>query len=648
MNKWLMRIVGISMLLGAGVAQAQDTRLFTGAGGDQNFSNTNNWDTAPVTGDNIYIAANGTSASTPAVIDSGFNTDPNLARIFSTGAGATGTAYVDVASGGTLKATAVYVGNSANQWYDGDLTVRSGGTVVARYPNSGLLEIGGNDAGSGVMTIDSGASVSHAMLNLKPNGTLIYEFGASSVPTFLASKFTAGGANTLDGLVKVNLSALVSEGSYTLIDGSSFAPIAGAMKTWLDGLGGSVSGTGDNAYANFEVVVGGTIDWTLSLEDGGQDLVLAVSGGGLEGPSFVLFSDTFDRADSSDVNLNSAANQSGSLAPLTYAVFSNNTPNVSAISSNEVLLSVDGNGGLRLVPQVDLSDSSAAIVEAGGFEVSYNVDSGVNFTNTIHGSYTSSLILSQESMVESAIGNANPWHGLFVSIFGNGQVRVYSQGAILLDAALEDWGTQELIDSRDATNGIGAHIVRLVVETDGFETTSANTFKLHINDLFVGSASFNWKTSSDLSVGLEALIYSAQFDNVEISMIAPEQFTTNGVPYSWLDSYYTGLSTDADYENAANTDTDGDGFIGQEEYRTGTDPTDPTSLFGFTGTELDPAGFAITWNSITGGLYTVSSSPGLVSPDWGAVASNIVGQVGETSYTSTVSGAKGFLKVELQ
>ncbi len=641
--------IGSAILLMAGMAQAA-TVMFTGSNTVNNlFSDTNNWAglALPVTGDQILISVSGTSAGNPAVIDPGFDAALSFARLYSDGTGGAGMAYVEVASGGTLNATGIYVG-SANQSFDGTVTLRTGGAIVPHYNNSGSIEIAGTAEVSGnkaqsFLTVEPGASFSHAMLTLKLYGTLTYEFGANSVTPFIPSRTTAGGANTLDGLVKVDLGALDSEGQYALIDGSSTnVLIAGAMKTWLDGEGGSVSGTGDFSNSTFQVVNGGTMDWTLSLDDGGQDLVLAVSGGGLEEEDLTLFSDTFDRADSSDINLNAADTQSGPLAPLTYEVFANNTPNVSAVSSNEVLLEVDGSGNLRFTPQVDLSDSSAAIVAAGGFEISCTVDSGVDYQGTVHGQYGIDLILSQASMVAGvASGAANTGQGLFVTIAGNGQVKVNSQGVNLLTAVNSDYGSAWRVGQ---PNG-----VRLVVATDGFLTTSSNAFTLYINEVEVGSSNFNWKTSSDLGIGLEAVSYSARFDDLLVQKIAAVRTETlNGVPYVWLDTYYTNLVSDADYETAAGTDTDGDGFTGLEEYRTGTNPSDPASLFAFTGSALTEDGLVVTWPSVEGALYDLSSSDDLIDPVWDPVASNLVGQMNETSYTITPSAVNGFFSVELQ
>jgi hypothetical protein len=231
----------------------------------------------------------------------------------------------------------------------------------------------------------------------------------------------------------------------------------------------------------------------------------------------VLFSDSFDRLDNADVNFNSAANQGGTVDPLNYSSFSNNTATSSSISGNKALVSVDGSGQARLVPQYDFSDQSSAIVSAGGFEVSYTVDSGVDYVGSVHGNYSSSLILSSDGIVQNAgAGAGNPWHGLYVTIKGNGQVQVYSQGANLLSKDNADYGSAFVTGQ--------ANDVRLFVASDGFLTDSANAFSLYINDTLVGSDSFNWKTSSNLSIGLEAGNYSAEFDNLSIKTI-PEPAT---------------------------------------------------------------------------------------------------------------------------
>ena len=230
----------------------------------------------------------------------------------------------------------------------------------------------------------------------------------------------------------------------------------------------------------------------------------------------VLFSDSFDRLNNADVNLNSAANQGGTVGQLSYNSFANGSATSSSISGDKALLSVDGSGQVRLVPQYDFANQSSAIVSAGGFEVSYRVNSGVDYVGSVHGVYNSSLILSSEGIVNGSVGSGNPWQGLFVTIAGNGQVTVKSQSLTLLSAANADYGSVFVTGQ--------ANDVRVFVASDGLLTSSTNTFSLYINDTMVGSESFKWKSSNNLSIGLDAANYSAEFDYLSIQAI-PEPGT---------------------------------------------------------------------------------------------------------------------------
>jgi|GEM_PF-510778 len=230
----------------------------------------------------------------------------------------------------------------------------------------------------------------------------------------------------------------------------------------------------------------------------------------LEAQPVTLFNDSFDRLDNADINANSAPNQGGDLAPLEYASFSNSTATSSTIAGDQALLSVDGSGQVRIVPQYNFSDERVRLVFGGSLEVSFTVNAGVDYGGGVHGNYSSSLLFGQESIVGNATaGMGNPWHGLFIQIVGNGTVAVYSQGTDLLSAS----GTE----SGWLTGQVNA--VRLVLECDGLTTADANTFELYINDRFVGSAEFNWKTSNDLYFGLESGNWSAAFDDLHIQVV---------------------------------------------------------------------------------------------------------------------------------
>jgi hypothetical protein len=160
------------------------------------------------------------------------------------------------------------------------MIVRSGGTVVNRFANSGKLQIGGDDTGQvGIMMIEDNASVRHTELNLQTYGSLTFEFGANSISTFNSTRTTTGGANTLDGLLTLDLGALTEVGTYTLVDSSDAdLLINGALKTWLDADGGTRSGTGNIAETNFEIINNtANYDWSLTTANGGQDLTFTVA-----------------------------------------------------------------------------------------------------------------------------------------------------------------------------------------------------------------------------------------------------------------------------------------------------------------------------------------------------------------------------------
>jgi len=132
--------------------------------------------------------------------------------------------------------------------------------------------------------VEPGAFLLQTELTLDTYGELTFQFGADTVTTLQTSRNTAGGANLLNGLLRVDLADLTTAGTYTLIDsGSDNLLLSGALKDWLVAGGGSRSGTGDDAFANFAVTgTAGNANWTenhawtLTTADGGRDLVLTV------------------------------------------------------------------------------------------------------------------------------------------------------------------------------------------------------------------------------------------------------------------------------------------------------------------------------------------------------------------------------------
>ena len=264
-------LAGCSLLL-TGAVQAANVAFTGSSSGDNKFSTAGNWDQAPVSKD-ILRSVNGTSADKPALIDSEFSVDFGNAYI---SPAATGTAYLDVLSGGKLKAANLYVGHSVQPVWCGQVTVRTGGALEGQF---GTVLIGMK--GKGALTVEPGANLSWPGLNIGPAGILTYQFGENSVSTFKADSRKAG-TNTVDGLIQADLAQLKQAGEYVLLDGAA-QEIGGALRTWLDSQGGSFSGSGDSAGTCFSVLNGAGWSWTLKLDDKNRDLMLIVTQGKITG-----------------------------------------------------------------------------------------------------------------------------------------------------------------------------------------------------------------------------------------------------------------------------------------------------------------------------------------------------------------------------
>jgi hypothetical protein len=109
------------------------------------------------------------------------------------------------------------------------------------------------------------------------------------------------------------------------------------------------------------------------------------------------------------------------------------------------------------------------------------------------------------------------------------------------------------------------------------------------------------------------------------------------ISYDWLKRY--GLPTDG---SADFVDTDGDGMSNWQEWRAGTNPTDPRSALKMMPPLVGPAVVTILWQSVGGQTYLLERGTNLASnPPFRTLATGIVGQAGKTAYSDTNAAGAG-------
>jgi hypothetical protein len=116
--------------------------------------------------------------------------------------------------------------------------------------------------------------------------------------------------------------------------------------------------------------------------------------------------------------------------------------------------------------------------------------------------------------------------------------------------------------------------------------------------------------------------------------------------YYWLQNFNLPTDGSADF-----IDTDNDGMNNWQEWRAGTIPTDALSFLKLSSPAGAVSGITVSWQSVSGLSYFLQRSTSVsVQPSFLSIQSNIVGQVGTTSFNDTNAVGPGpfFYRVGVQ
>ncbi|MEI6971562.1 MAG: lamin tail domain-containing protein [bacterium] len=122
---------------------------------------------------------------------------------------------------------------------------------------------------------------------------------------------------------------------------------------------------------------------------------------------------------------------------------------------------------------------------------------------------------------------------------------------------------------------------------------------------------------------------------------------TNGAAEGWLDYYYPGTN---DYNNAALSDTDGDGHAAWQEQIAGTIPTNRESVFRISAMRQDMSGSSVSWPSVTGRIYSIYKSTNIMD-DWpgSPYTNNLTSPTnGTRTWTDEVTNNPAFYQLNVQ
>jgi len=190
------------------------------------------------------------------------------------------------------------------------------------------------------------------------------------------------------------------------------------------------------------------------------------------------------------------------------------------------------------------------------------------------------------------------------------------------------------------------------VTGDGL-TFGALKFATNLNfggGLFLNMISVPISIASNATPGLRSFVVqqgaNVAYANGFIEVLPPiPDYNFDGLDDRFQRKYFPLFTAP---QAAPTADPDGDGFNNLSEYIAGTDPTDPNSLLHIQSTTQNASGATITWQSVAGKSYQVSSRPQAGSGTWQNIGSVVTANSALTQFLDPAgTGAMKFYRVQV-
>jgi len=239
-------------------------------------------------------------------------------------------------------------------------------------------------------------------------------------------------------------------------------------------------------------------------------LVAAVAGmalamaAGSASANVILFADTFDRPDSTDLNA-STAGKSGTLGALDYGI--NHRGCLAAIDNNMLKLrELGGGGGGWIVAYLDHNFVDADVANAGGFSISIDL---IDYATAGSGRWKAICVGQSLAEINSLSTNWPSSQDLFVGYrWTQKQLEVYKNGVLASETDIPTYGVPQTM--------------KIDYAFSDFNAGSTVGYDVYLGADLITSGTFTWSGADENYISIFSNLASdlSHFDNLEISAAA--------------------------------------------------------------------------------------------------------------------------------